>query len=125
MENKMNKNDVIKLINLYKENPCLWDINSRLYKRHDFKSTAYENISQNMNLPVEVIKKKIKSLRNTYTTEKKKIETSKKSGSGFDELHESCLFYYEEFSFLDGSLVMRKSTNNIDVADNCKEVSVY
>lgn len=118
MEPKLNQTAIIKLINLYRSHPILWDMNSKLYRRNDLKAKSYEEIADEMKMPVDVIKKKIRSLRTTYTGEKRKMN-HKKSGSGVEENYTSSLSWFDEMSFLDSSIVTRKSI------DNSAEVSQF
>lgn len=107
-ETKWFKSDVIKLINLYKKRECLWNINSSLYKRIDLRKKAIEELSQVFRVPGDAIKKKLKYLRTAYNAEKKKIAESYKSG---EEIYVPILFYFNEFTFLDDSIIIKRKTN--------------
>ena len=73
MEQKnFSKEELIKLMNLYSENEAIWKVSSKLYKRIDLKKKGWECISEEMNISVDLAKKKMKSLRSTYLAEKKK-----------------------------------------------------
>lgn len=109
---QMQKEEVIKLIALYKQNECLWNINSKLFRRTDIKNNAIRKIATEMGMDEEVIKKKIKNIRTSYTAERKKILNSKKSGAGIDEVKESNLFYYSDMEFLNPCISFRKGQNN-------------
>lgn len=106
--------EVFKLLNLYRQFTCLWDIKSRNYKRNDMKRNAWQEIAKNMNKDEEEIKKKVKNLRCAYVAEKKKVETSKKSGSSAEDIYHPHLYYYNEMSFLDSAVMFRKTTSNME-----------
>ncbi|XP_073839276.1 uncharacterized protein [Musca autumnalis] len=110
MDKKLNKNEIIKLISLYRCNDCLWNMNSNLYRRNDLKMKAYEDIALQMGMPTDVVKKKIRNLRSTYIGEKNKMY--KKSGSETEEVYRPTLFWFEEMRFLDASIAVRTSIDN-------------
>lgn len=110
--------DVLKLIAYYRENGCLWNIKSDLNKRNDIKKKCYIELSHIFNETEDNVKKKIRNLRTSYTTERKKVLDSKKSGSSADDVYKSGLFYYDEFNFLDPCLNCRPSKSN--VSNNAK-----
>ncbi|XP_065368837.1 uncharacterized protein LOC135961267 [Calliphora vicina] len=105
-------NDVLRFIELYRSHEILWNMNLSSYRRNDLKMKAYESIAAETNIPVEEVKKKIKSLRTAYSAEKSKVENSKKSGSDTDSLYITTLFWYNEMTFLDASLIRRKTVDN-------------
>lgn len=106
-------NNVLHLISFYRENECLWNIKSELYKRTDIKKKCYKELCQLFDDSEENIKKKFRNLRTAYTTERKKVLLSKKSGSSTDDVYKSHLFYFNEFLFLDATLVFRPTKNNV------------
>lgn len=113
------KSDIIKLINLYRTNECLWNINSNMYKRTDIKINVLRKIAAELNIDEEIVEKKFKYLRTAYTAEKKRIDASlKKSGIDAEETEsiiESKLFYYNVMSFLDKCIVHREGSKNFKV----------
>lgn len=46
MEEKLNRNQILKIINLYKDNPILWNMSSKLYRRNDPRHEAYEDTAK-------------------------------------------------------------------------------
>lgn len=112
MNKTNNKFEVLRFINLYRSHELLWNMNISLYRRNDLKIKAYESISAEMKMSVEDVKKKIKSLRTAYSAEKSKVEKSKKSGSDTDSLYIPTLFWYNEMTFLNSSLIRRTTVDN-------------
>lgn len=110
---KFCESDLIKLIDLYEEHECLWNMEKDyLYKRIDLKVAALEKIGQEMKMSSEEVKRKIKSLRATYVGEKKKVDT-KKIGAWNGGAYESKLFWYHKMKFLDNIIVYRRGGPNI------------
>ncbi|KZC13868.1 hypothetical protein WN55_06249 [Dufourea novaeangliae] len=57
---------------------------------------------------------KFHSLRTQYNTERAKVEKSKKSGAGTDDIYKPSLWYYHLRTFLDVYFVPRKSKNSLE-----------
>lgn len=114
VEPKFNKIDTVKIIHLYRSHPVLWDIKNKSYRRQDLKATAYDAIARKMNMTVESVKKKIKSLRSTYTGEKRKMFLSKSKPDG--EEYRTALSWFSEMSFLDNLVSIRKPVEIIHYA---------
>ncbi|KAK9688193.1 hypothetical protein QE152_g35725 [Popillia japonica] len=67
-----------------------------------------------MELPEDIVKKKIASIRATYLLEKKKIADSCGTGTGADDLHVSTLPWFGEMEFLNDVIISRKTTSNLN-----------
>lgn len=65
-------------------------------------------------MTVEEVKKKIKSLRSTYTLEKKKVEQSILTGSDPDDMYIPTLHWYGEMTFLDDHITQRKRKSSVN-----------
>lgn len=75
--NRWTENDTVNFVRLYKECEVLWNIQDVNYKNRDKRNNVFDYIQSEMkinNLTVEMIKKKIKSIRDTYHLEKNKIK---------------------------------------------------
>ncbi|XP_058454784.1 uncharacterized protein LOC131432492 [Malaya genurostris] len=71
----------------------------------------------------EEVTKKIKSMRDTYTSEKIRINKSKKSDAGIDDVHEPRLYWFAVADAFLSKCNPRKSSNNLDVCTGLKESS--
>lgn len=71
-------------------------------------------LARNMEKNEDEVKKKIKNLRSAYVSEKRKVESSKKSGSSPEDLYHPHLFYFDEMNFLNSSVMFRKTTCNFE-----------
>ena len=93
MNTKLTANQITKFLNLYENNPCLWDVGSDLYnKDRDCREQAYRRIVENMNIEIDGFnatstKLKIRSIRNSYSLELAKITKSKRSGAGTEDIY--------------------------------------
>lgn len=77
-ELKWSGKQVIDFLNLFQNYPCLWDVSSKEYLNRNLKEAAYSELLENlketgMPTTVDQVKKKIKSLRDTFRKELSKI----------------------------------------------------
>lgn len=63
----MDEVDEEKIIKLIKSKDVLWNLSNINYKNNKFKAKEWEDISNEMNMPIDVIKKKWRNLRDTYS----------------------------------------------------------
>ncbi|XP_030765972.1 uncharacterized protein LOC115890000 [Sitophilus oryzae] len=83
MTRKLTENETVKLVQLYKEQECLWNTRNDNYKSREVRMCALKRIQEgmeNLELSTDDIKAKIKSIRGTYYLELDKIEKSARSG---------------------------------------------
>lgn len=94
----------LKFVTLYRNNECLWNPRSSLYKNNIERNNAYQDLITNMDDPTltpKIVKTKIKNLRSAYHSELKKIESSKRSGSGTATVYNpSATWFHELHAFL-------------------------
>lgn len=57
MESKQQK-EILKIIKLYKEYECLWNLKSKYFRRVDIKNKAFEKIAFAMKKDQAYVKKK-------------------------------------------------------------------
>lgn len=119
MDKTNKQKEVLRFIDLYRSHEILWNMHSPLYRRHDLKMKAYKSISAEMEMSVEDVKKKIKSLRTAYSAEKSKVEKRKMFGSPTEPTYTPTLFWYNEMSFLEPALIRRTT------ADSSNQVSAF
>jgi len=113
------KDFMIEFIELYKSYPCLWKTKSKDYMNRSKKDAAYETLLKKLqevepNATKKTVKSKINSIRGSFRREMKKIEESKRSGAGTDELYVTHLWYYDLLLFCKDQEVPRKSVSNIE-----------
>ncbi|XP_063384719.1 transcription factor Adf-1-like [Cydia fagiglandana] len=108
--------DVVKIIDLVQDYKCLWDQRDARYHARDHQRNAWREISEEMKIPVDELKKRWKVLRDTFAKELKKLQ---QSGQALDtELH-SKWPHFKRLLFLQGTIRSYKD----NTADSC-EVSV-
>lgn len=89
----------------YKQLPELWDVRSKEYTKRDKKNAAYERLltiykGLKSDATVDEVKKKINTLRSNFRKELKKINDSKRSGAGTDDIYAPSSWVFEELIFL-------------------------
>lgn len=105
-------------IQLYKSYPCLWKTKSSDYKDRNKKDTAYTVLLKKLqeiepNATKKTVTAKINSIRGSFRREMKKIEDSKRSGSGADEIYATHLWYYDLLLFTKDQEMPRESVSNL------------
>ena len=75
------------LIELYREEQCLWNVMTVVYRNRDKKSASLRRIAEHMSgtgvsFSVENVRKKIDTLRNQHRRELRQVCQSMKSGAG-------------------------------------------
>lgn len=121
---------VEEFINIYRNEPCLWQIKSKDYHHRDKKNAAYNKLIEQYrklepNANRDAVVKKLNALRTNYRKEKKKVEESTRSGAGTSDVYEPTLWYYELLKFLDDDQgTPRSARSNIDGVES-SQVSTY
>ena len=105
-----------KLIDLYEERPCLWDISDRSYSKRDVKEKALSEIKDELDIELSIIQAKWKSLRAQYVRELAKGNETK-SGQSVDELYESSWAFMQKMRFVDQVRKTAKSTSTLKLTD--------
>ncbi|KAM4026778.1 uncharacterized protein ACNLHF_022631 [Anomaloglossus baeobatrachus] len=103
-----NKEEFVReLLDLYKSLPCLWKIKSAEYSDRIKKQAAYAQLvelfkkhSGGEAVDAKLVKKKIQGLRTVYKKEANKVDKSKKSGAGTDQVYVSPLWYFNLLEFI-------------------------
>lgn len=115
-------------IEIYRSEPCLWQVKNKYYHDRNKRETAYAKLVSREIEPdaaMDTAVKKLNNLRNALRKEKKKIDSSKKSGTSPDAIYKPILWYYDLLTFLGDQETPASSTSNLDDAGNDSgEVSV-
>lgn len=110
------EDEIHQLMDLYRENECLWQVKSPHYKNYIKRKAAIADIAEKMGITEEITKKKIASLRSTYLLGKKKIADSKSTGSGTDTVYISTIPWFNQMEFLDDVIIARRTISNLDTS---------
>ena len=105
--------EVVKLIECYKEEPVLWNVKLTDYRNKNKKNDAWNNISAKFKIDKMEIERKMKVLLAQYRREKQKIDKKFKSGIGADEVYSTSWFGYKCFSFLSDKNKVKPTTDSI------------
>uniref|UniRef100_A0A6P7GIB1 Uncharacterized protein LOC114343021 n=1 Tax=Diabrotica virgifera virgifera TaxID=50390 RepID=A0A6P7GIB1_DIAVI len=94
-----------ELIELYRENSCLWNSTSKDYTNKWKRQASYEKLLEklkavNPTATLDNLKKKIGNMRTAFQREFKKVQASKETGTNTDDVYEPTLWYYDLMSFI-------------------------
>lgn len=103
---------------LYKEQECLWRVQSDLYHDRNARRIAMDILIEkfrevNEEANGDFVKKKINNFRTSYKREQKLVKNSMKSGKGTDDIYKPKLWYFELLSFLNDQDVPRTAISNL------------
>lgn len=91
----------LKFVELYKDQTNLWNCLDPSYKNRDLRKASLEHIRNELGLTdTNEVTKKIKNLRLTYNQEVLKIEKSKKSISGTDEVYKPIIKWFDSMDYI-------------------------
>jgi hypothetical protein len=116
MVTKWNSEKTTAFIQEYKTQKCLWNFKSPQYKNKQMRQAAYKQIVDAMDIigfGIPKVKNKIKNLCSTYAQEMKKIQESKKSGAGVDNIYESSMQWLKELQPVYRDADVRKTLDNV------------
>lgn len=115
---KMSNAQMMKFVELYRDQECLWKINSDAYKNRDVRDEAFQAISNAMNIDgfgIREVAQKIKNIRSSYYQEIKKSNNSKKSGSSAEDIYKPRVPWFTTVhSFLKKNPEMSETVSNLD-----------
>ncbi|XP_066939790.1 uncharacterized protein [Macrobrachium rosenbergii] len=114
---------LIEGIRLYEELPSFWKIKADDYidrnkKRQDYIILLQKYRERYPKAGVEDVKKKFNSLWTNFRKELKKVQSSKKSGAGSEDIYEPTLWYYTEMEFLQDQETPSESISTINDAED-------
>ncbi|XP_064082982.1 uncharacterized protein LOC135198998 [Macrobrachium nipponense] len=117
------REEIIQLIDLYRQHPCLWNVKSDMYKDRAERVAALTAIAAELRktcvaITTGDIKRKIETLQNQHRREMQLVENSRKSGAGVDDIYIPRLWCFNDLSFLNDGGIIRPSLSNIDNATN-------
>lgn len=102
----LNKQQNLKIIEVYAAHPQLWNTNHALYKRRRLRQNIFKAMSEqlcnahNINISPLKLKQRIGEFRCTYRLEKERRCTTEQQGATY----EPCYEYYHLLNFLDAHI---------------------
>lgn len=117
---KWNGNDIVVFLEVYRKYPLLWNIMHKDYTNKTLKEDNMKRLMSELEehsllggMDLKQVKAKIKSIKDVYRQELQKIERSKKSGCGTEEVYTPKLSWFNDASYLNEVSSTRKSTSNM------------
>ena len=94
---RWSEGDTVKFVELYRERECLWNVMKPSYTNNQMRVGALEKVVEEMGIEgftVADARQKVKSLRNTHNQQLQKIEKSRKSGMGHEDVYAPSLKWF-------------------------------
>lgn len=120
---KWSSDDITKFLEIFQNYELLWNIRHINYvdkpKRESSMRRLFDDLQEQSIVVTDIpfLRSKIKSIKTTYRQERIKVEESKASGKGTDDLYVPKLAWYDlADSFLRVVVVTRTSTSNLKVS---------
>lgn len=117
---KWNVNNITTFLQIYENFPILWNIKQKDYLDTKLRDSAFEKLSDELkaedlvgDMTAKQLKAKIKSIKDAYRQELAKIEKSKKSGTGTDDIYKPKLVWFGKADFLREVISTRMSKSNL------------
>ena len=116
---KWSGDEIIQFLDIYQKYDVLWNVWDENYGKKNAREHGFDRLVQEVNdeglsVDHELLKKKIKSLRDAYRLEVYKIKRSKKSGAGTEDIHKPKLIWFEKAdSFWRNVASGRESSSNL------------
>ncbi|KAL1509993.1 hypothetical protein ABEB36_004653 [Hypothenemus hampei] len=106
-------------LDIYKSYPCLWKIKSKDYTNRNLKNAAYDKLVEYCKPIIpdvnrDYVVKKIQSFRGSFRKELQKVQNSKRSGAGSDQIYTPTLWYFELLLFTMDEELPTTSISNIE-----------
>ncbi|PIO25918.1 hypothetical protein AB205_0211500 [Aquarana catesbeiana] len=111
-------NDLMAIfIDMFRELPCLWEINHPEYKNQTKRKAALDQLLEFVKTVIPTadityLKILIGGLRSTYLREHKKVQDPQRSGAA-DDIYVPRLWYYDRLHFLAGQTEPRSSISSL------------
>lgn len=128
-EDRWKPAEIDRFLELYELFPCLWNYKVPEYKDRNAKEYAWGEIvklMQKKDLTVKKCKDKIRVLRNTYSNELMKIQKSKSSGKGLDDVYTPTLRWFSTMDRIVGQVVQIRGSQAVGLPDEvCMPILHY
>ncbi|XP_049875471.1 uncharacterized protein LOC126373364 [Pectinophora gossypiella] len=123
MPRNREKKYLMRVIDLYRDMPYLWQKDNKLYSNKVMKAEGYRVLLEvykqfDKNADITKIRKKLENLRTTYVKELKKVRASKQKAAGKQEVYVPTLWYYDRLSFLESTVDRFRTETDPSENDN-------
>ncbi|KAF5308389.1 hypothetical protein FQR65_LT06209 [Abscondita terminalis] len=114
-----------RVIEVYRDRPHMWDKKNKQYFNRDMRQQTFEMMFEifrefQQDIDLSHFKKKFENMRTSYARELKKVNASKQTGTGSDDVYKPSLWYYKLFDFFEET--SEPSRRGIDTLDDVEEV---
>ncbi|PIO15305.1 hypothetical protein AB205_0105450 [Aquarana catesbeiana] len=112
------ENDFMAIfIDMFRELPCLWEINHPHYRNQTKRKAALDQLCEIVKQVIPIadityLKILIGGLRSTYVRERQKVQDSQRSGA-VDDIYVPRMWYYDRLHFLAGQTEPRSSLSSL------------
>lgn len=115
-KNILTKEQEVDLVKEVYKYEVLWDSTKEIYRRSDLKNLAWEKVAKDLKLPVDgtVLSNRFKNIRETYTTNLRKVESSRRSGIATTDVFKPTWHLYEYLDYLRNPSKQAGSSSNIE-----------
>jgi hypothetical protein len=117
--NKWSLLEIEKFLDIFENYPSLWDITCKNYCNRNKKEGDLQNLFNELKsggldaINIEILKSKIKNIRDSYRREVMKVEKSKKSGAGEEDIYLPLLGWYNKANYLHRVSITRNTSSNM------------
>ena len=120
--------ETVRLIELGESEEVLYNIKHRGYCNKDQRNNGLQRVKEGLEesrivADAKEIGSKLHSLRVYYSAQGCKLENSKKSGSGTDDVKKIKWAFFDKLAFLNDNLQPRQTFSNIIHVDDCNPES--
>ena len=115
-DKKWQDGETEKLIDLYEENPCLWNIFHNRYQKRDVKERAMAAIADELDVQITDIKSKWKAIQGQFGRELNKVKSSK-SRQSTDDL------FWDKLQFLQSVMKAAKSRDTFSIGNDSFQIN--
>lgn len=122
MTAKWNNENIITFLETYEKYDVLWNIENEKYRNRNARDEGMKKLVKELNskgmvVDIEEIRKRIKTIKTVYSQELMKIEKSKNSGRGRDQIYKPKLVWFETADrYLRNVTGIRKSILNLEIS---------
>ncbi|XP_022908175.2 uncharacterized protein [Onthophagus taurus] len=114
-----NKKFWSEFIEIYRDQRSLWDVKHKNYSNKHLRKEGYTALIDKTkeifpDCEEKFVKAKVESLRASFRRELKKVQSSKRTGSGQDDVYEPSLWYYDLMVFTSDQEVARKGVSSLE-----------
>lgn len=108
---KWGSDKTLLFLEIFKQYTMLWDVTNENYLKRDKRREAFIDLAAELEgegfgqIPIESLRSKIKSIKDSYRFELNKVKKSLKNGAGPEDVHKPKLCWFDAADSFWGSVV--------------------